>query len=88
MYEEQRDFCSLDFEIGGSPKVTEPAEAIRVDIGRIWLYMSETHGVALTLEERGLMEKWSEADPIDPQEKERDQRIKDKQGNHNPHVNP
>lgn len=86
--DEPRDYGSCDFEIGESPKVAEPAEAIRGDIARIWLYMSETHGVALTLEERGLMERWSQADLIDAQERERDQRIKDEQGNHNPHVKP
>ena len=54
--DEPRDYGTCDFEIGETPKVAEPATSVRGDAARIWLYMSEMHGVALSPEERGLME--------------------------------
>jgi len=51
---EPRRYGACDFEIGGSPKVTEPANEVRGDAARIWLYMSETYVVPLTDDQRAM----------------------------------
>jgi len=78
--DEPREYGTCDFEIGEEPKVAEPAEAVREDAARIWLYMAETHGVALTVEERAMFERWAEADPVSNWERERDELIEGQQG--------
>ena len=86
--DEPREYGSCDFEIGEEPKVAEPAEAVRGDVARIWLYMAETHGVALTVEERGMFERWAEADPVSNWERERDELIESQQGSRNRLIRP
>ncbi len=83
---EPREYGHCDFEIGGSPKVTEPRNEVRGDAARIWLYMTDTYGIPLTDTEREMFEAWSQADPPDRWEKLRDQRIEAAQGNHNEYV--
>lgn len=81
---EPRNYGACDFEIGGNPKVAEPAEIIRGDVARIWLYMADTYGIELPAEMRGMFEAWSAADPPDELELLRDARIEAAQGNRNP----
>ncbi len=69
-------------------KVAEPAEIVRGDVARAWLYMSETYGIRLSREERTLFEEWREADPVDAWERLRDERIEAIQGNRNEWVTP
>ncbi len=83
---EKREYGRCDFEIGGSPRVAEPKEAIRGDAARVWLYMSETYGVLLTPAQRQMFLDWSRDDPVDAWEQLRDERIEAAQGNRNPHV--
>ena len=80
---EPRAYGSSDFEIGGSPKVAEPAPHIRGNVARISLYMSDTWGVPLTEEETEMFKKWDTADPVGEWEKVLDSRIKAIQGNLN-----
>jgi len=86
--DEPREYGACDFEIGEEPKVAEPAEAVRGDVGRIWLYMAEMHGVALSVQERGMFERWAEGDPVSDFERLRDERIEAEQGNRNHFVRP
>ncbi len=83
---EQRVYGRCDFEIGGTPRVAEPREAIRGDAARIWFYMADTYGVKLTDAERQMYEEWSASDPVSRWERLRDRRIKAAQGNNNPYV--
>jgi len=85
---EPRLYGACDFEIGGSPKVTEPPDTVRGDAARVWLYMSATYDIPLPAEMRSMFKDWSAADPVDAWEKLRDQRVKAAQGNSNPNVAP
>jgi deoxyribonuclease I len=84
--DEPRSYGRCDFEIGGKPKVTEPPANVRGDAARIWLYMSDTYGVKLTLTTRRMFSDWSKIDPVDRWERLRDIRIEAAQGNSNPFV--
>ncbi len=83
---ELRKYGHCDFEIGGSPKVTEPRNEVRGDAARIWLYMTDTYAIPLADTKREMFEAWSQTDPPDRWEKLRDQRIEAAQGNHNEYV--
>ena len=80
---EPREYGSCDFESGS---VVEPAEHIRGDLARIWLYMHEIRGVPLSRREIEMYIKWHRLDPPDTWEIERDRRIQGIQGNSNPYV--
>lgn len=83
---ESRKYGRCDFEIGGSPKLTEPRDEVRGDAARAWLYMADTYGVALTDSQRTMFEEWSQADPPDRWERLRNGRIGAAQGNGNEYV--
>lgn len=83
---EPRKYGACDFEIGGTPKVTEPRDEVRGNAARIWLYMADTYGIVLTDEERRMFEEWSQSDPPDTKESLRDLRIEAAQGNRNRYV--
>jgi len=83
---EAREYGACNFEMGGSPKVTEPSDNIRGDAARIWLYMSDTYGINLTAAQRKMFAGWSKNDPPDRWERLRNTRIEAAQGNHNPFI--
>ena len=87
---EVRAYGSCDFEVehGVPDGATEPPGAVRGDVARAWLYMADQYPdrLPLTADERRMFERWSEADPVDAWERERDARIARIQGNHNPFV--
>ena len=85
---EVRVYGMCDFEIGGTPKRAEPADALRGNVARISLYMNETYTLNFSPEEMTMYNEWSAADPIGAWERERDQRIEAIQGNSNRFVNP
>ena len=83
---EKRVYGECDFEINFKDRVVEPREAIRGDIARIYFYMSETYNVTLTQELQNMLKTWSELDPVDQKELERNSKIFRIQGNSNPFV--
>lgn len=85
---EPREHGRCDFEIDRQHRhgSIEPPANVRGDVARAWLYMAIEYGVGLTDEERARMEAWHRADPVDAWERERDARIAEIQGNHNPYV--
>jgi deoxyribonuclease-1 len=92
---EPRDYGGCEFEtqsdMGKALKV-EPPENVKGDLARIYLYMAARYGkgkdwkIKLSREQRLLLEKWSEADPVDDREKRRACRIQAIQGWENPYV--
>lgn len=66
--------------------LVEPANTVKGDAARVWLYMSLQHGLVLSDEQITLFIDWAVNDPPDPFEVERNQRIKALQGNGNPFV--
>ncbi len=74
---EQRLYGACDFEVDRHRAVAEPAESIRGDIARIYLYMHEVYGDGLPLSPSDLerFRAWHEADPPDEWERRRADRI-------------
>jgi deoxyribonuclease I len=83
---ESRKYGACDFEIGGSPAVTEPPDDVRGDAARIWFYMSATYGIKITDVQRKQFAHWSNNDPVDQWEQLRNKRIEAAQGNKNPYL--
>ncbi len=89
---EPRKYGQCDFEVNlGDPvaeRVAEPVVVVRGDVARIWLYMSETYGIPVSVEDRLMFTGWALVDPVDRWEILRDERIEAAQGNRNPYVRP
>lgn len=83
---EAREYGQCDIEINTQQRQVEPAPAIRGNIARIFFYMEKTYGVDIPHQQRQLLSAWDKADPVDAWERERDRRIAEVQGNHNPFV--
>lgn len=83
---EPRRYGQCDFEVDFKARVAEPAEAIRGDIARIYLYMADRYRLRLSRQQRRLFEAWHRTDPVDDWERQRNQRIRAIQGNGNPYV--
>lgn len=83
---EAREYGACDFEVDHRARVAEPAPNIRGDIARTWFYMEQRHGVRIREEDRAILNRWMQEDPVDEWESERDRRIARIQGNHNPLV--
>ena len=88
---EERDFGRCDFEYDkdagpGGSSLVEPKEDIRGDIARTYFYMMYVYGVRLTKDELEMMKKWDKADPVDAEERRRNEVITKLQGNRNPFI--
>jgi deoxyribonuclease-1 len=64
----------------------QPPQSVRGDIARKFFYMRDTYGVRLGRQDLRLYTAWSNADPPDAQEIERNRRIRRVQGRGNPYV--
>ena len=82
---EARAYGTCDFEVGGSPKVAEPAESVRGELARAMLYMTDRYQVDVRVKREELME-WHEVDPPDNWETERARRIDAATGLKNPFI--
>lgn len=80
---EKRDYGKCDFEVSG--KTAEPAENIRGDIARIYMYMDSAYpGFGIINEKnRKMFEAWNQSDPVDTSECVRNAEIEKIQGNQN-----
>jgi deoxyribonuclease-1 len=75
---EPRAYGDCDFEVADG--MVEPASGVRGDLARIYLAMDLWYDIGLTSEERAQFEAWSEADPPDMWEDERNERIQAVEG--------
>ena len=82
---EPRRYGSCDFEVGGSPKAAEPADAVRGELARAMLYMADQYGVDVRMDREALL-AWHESDPPAAWEIGRAQRIEAATGFENPHI--
>lgn len=72
-----------DFDINLEKNHVEPREAVRGEIARALLYMSDRWRVPLFARQRNLMLKWHKEDPVSTEEARRNQIIRRIQGNSN-----
>ncbi|MCG9681025.1 endonuclease [Vibrio sp. Isolate23] len=63
-----------------------PPDRAKGSIARTYLYMSEEYGFKLSKQQTQLMTAWNKLYPVDTWECERERRIFNVQGNHNPFV--
>jgi deoxyribonuclease I len=70
----------------GPQNLFEPPDCMKGNVARVWLYMSDVHGVVIFEKERAMFNEWDQADPVNAWEKIRDMRIKNVQGTSNPYV--
>jgi len=82
---EARIYGACDFEVDLSGRLAEPAESLRGEIARTYLYMHEAYpgGLPLRADERKRFEAWSIQDPPTPFERTRNHRISALQGGGN-----
>ena len=64
----------------------EPADEVKGDAARVWLYMALQHGAVLTDDQITMFIDWTINDPPGPLEFERNNRVKALQGNGNPFI--
>ncbi len=87
---EERKYGECDFEVSkGKSKFAEPADNIRGDIARTWLYMYMTYGnktLATLTNQLSMFCQWFKDDPVNEWEIIRNSRIFSIQGNSNPYV--
>lgn len=81
---EDHKLGDCDFE--WTSDLTEPADGVRGDAARTWLYFVDQHGLELRSGELVMYMGWSNSDPPTSAEFERNDRIREKQGNGNPFV--
>ena len=82
---EPRVYGACDFEVGGKPKVAEPAPRVRGELARAMLYMAERYGVNVRMTRDELL-GWHRADPPAEWELERERRIEAATGLRNPFI--
>ena len=82
---EPRRYGACDFEVGGRPKVAEPADGVRGEIARAMLYMADRYGIDVKMTREELT-AWHEMDPPDGWERERARRIEMATGLRNPFI--
>ena len=75
---------SCDFE--WTDDLTEPADGVRGDVARTWLYFVDKHHLQLRDGELEMYLQWSNSDPPTDAEFQRNDRVRAKQGNGNPFV--
>lgn len=71
---------NCDFEVDGGRNRVEPRDAVKGDIARTMLYMSDKWNLTLFRGQRELMLRWHEQDPVSQAEFARNQRIRQIQG--------
>lgn len=81
---EELELGSCDFE--WTKTLTEPPEAKRGEVARVWLYFVSQHGLVLAPGELEMYLRWSKKDPPEDWEVLRNERIKEYQGNSNPFI--
>jgi len=84
---EPRLYGHCDFEVSFKSKKAEPPEEKRGDIARTYFYMADRYGLNLSSQQQQLFNAWSNSDPVDTWEHERNSMIERIQGNSNHFIN-
>jgi len=78
-----------DFEVNYGARVVEPAPSVRGNIARAMFYMAyqyKQQGLVIFEKQAKLLYKWHKSDLPDNEERNRNDRIAKRQGNHNPFI--
>lgn len=80
-YPQEYGACAI--KVDESIRRAEPPPAVRGDIARVYFYMEDTYGFRISDQQRQLFSVWSQQDPPDAWEQERNRRIAKIQGKDN-----
>ncbi|WP_349617964.1 endonuclease I family protein [Azotobacter salinestris] len=67
-------------------RVTEPRDAVKGLVARVQFYMHDRYGLSMSRQQQQLFMAWNRMYPTSAWERERDQRIAQVMGHHNPFV--
>ncbi len=81
-------YGSCEMQVNFKQRKAMPPARARGAVARTYLYMSQEYGFKLSKQQQRLMQTWNTTYPVTPWECERDKRIANVQGNHNPFVEP
>lgn len=82
----ERQYGQCEMKIDFKNKQAEPPARARGAIARTWLYMRDQYKLTMSRQQTQLMNVWNRQYPATAWECERDNRIAQVQGNHNPYV--
>lgn len=71
---------------GGSDDLFEPPTEHKGNVARALFYFSVRYKIKIPSSEEVVLKKWNELDPVDDQERERNEQIHYSQGNRNPFI--
>ena len=83
---EKRVYGKVNMEIEFSNRKAEPREEVFGDIARTYFYMRERYGLRISKSQEKMLIAWNNMDPVSSWEKERNQIIKELQGDENLYV--
>jgi deoxyribonuclease-1 len=83
---EERVYGKVNMEIAFSKKKAEPQESVFGDIARIYFYMRDRYGLRISKKQEKMLIAWNNMDPVSSWEKEKNQIVKELQGDENLYV--
>lgn len=79
-------YGQCDFKVDFPNRVAEPKDAVKGKIARKYFYIHDRYDLPLSSSQEQLLMAWDRQFPVSDWERERDRRIAETQGNHNPFV--
>jgi len=83
---EERLYGKVDMEIAFPKKKAEPREEVRGDIARTYFYMRDRYGLRISRTQEKMFIAWNNLDPVSRWEREKNQIIKELQGDENLYI--
>lgn len=83
---ERRAFEGCDFEIDERRRMVEPRPQVRGEIARSIFYMAKEYGLVIYPRQGRLLQTWNRDDPVNNEERRRNDLIERIQGNRNPYI--
>lgn len=77
---------NVNMEIVFPDKTAEPPESVQGDIARAYFYMVDRYQLQISNQQKQLFIAWNNQDPVDSWEREKNQRVKELQGDENQYI--
>lgn len=83
---EPRGYGQCDVEVDFKQRTVEPRPEVRGQIARIYFYIHDRYDLNMSKQQQRLFIAWNKEHPVTSWERQKDQRIADIMGHHNPFV--
>lgn len=83
---ETRVYGQCDVEVDFKQRTVEPRPEVRGQIARTYFYIHDRYDLNMSKQQQRLFMAWDKEHPVTPWERQRDQRIAEVMGHHNPFV--